>query len=174
MRALVYRIKERAGRLVLALVAAFALAALAAVPQGHATASTPSTPQDAAEAAAFDPSPWLGGSKVPGSNVYQGNRGVYTPTYLPSCDWQYVCVAVLEYQDLYVNKWRVWKLYHCGSYYLYDWHGRGWINNNQSGGAVVGRFDGENRWLGNTSTGGGWKDVDWEPVYWFDTCFRYE
>ncbi|PRY62488.1 hypothetical protein [Glycomyces artemisiae] len=171
MNELVQRLRRRTGRLVLALVASLVMAALVAVPQGAASEPAPPASPDVAAADVFDPDPWLGGSRVPGSNVYEGARGVYAPSYLPSCEWRYVCVAVLEYQDDHVNKWRVWKIYICGSYYLYEWRGRGWVNNNQTGGAALARFDQDNVWLSpNANPGGGWKDINWEPAYWFDSC----
>ncbi|MFD1537295.1 hypothetical protein [Nonomuraea guangzhouensis] len=47
--------------------------------------------------------------------------------------YQRVCVAVLDYQDDRINTWKIWDLYECGDYALYNWYRHGWIRNNQSG-----------------------------------------
>ncbi|MET9064062.1 hypothetical protein [Streptosporangium sandarakinum] len=122
-------------------------------------------------AAAFDPNPTISGPGVPAPHYAQGARGVYAPNYLPGCPYQRVCVAVLDYQDDRINTWKIWDLYQCGKYSLNDWRSRGWIRNNQSGGAVAVRMNSASTPLTPSHpVANQWRDVDWEPAWYFKPC----
>ncbi|GAA0973906.1 hypothetical protein GCM10009555_029400 [Acrocarpospora macrocephala] len=126
-----------------------------------------------AGAAAFDPNPTIGGNgqAVPAPHYATGARGVSAPSYLPSCPFQRVCIAVLDYQDNNINTWKIYDLYQCGDYSFYDWHARGWIRNNQSGGAVAVRLNSTWSVLSPTHpVDNRWLDVNWEPAYHFRPC----
>ncbi|MEU6739678.1 hypothetical protein [Streptosporangium sandarakinum] len=135
--------------------------------------TAPASQAEVRTAASFDPNPTIGGNgtAVPAPHYATGARGVSAPSYLPSCPYQRVCVAVLDYQDDRINTWKIWDLYQCGDYSLYNWYNRGWIRNNQSGNAVAIRMNSvftmlkpshpvDNRWL----------DVDWQPAWYFRPC----
>ncbi|MFI6513258.1 hypothetical protein ACIBCT_37125 [Streptosporangium sp. NPDC050855] len=154
------------------LVGAALLAGPAAADDLGAPALEPNPAADLG-AAAFDPNPTMAGNgkAVPAPHYATGARGLSAPGYLPGCRSGRVCVAVLDYQDSRINTWKIWDLYLCGDYSLYDWHGRGWIRNNQTGGAITYRMN--SNWqvvLPNHPVDNRWLDVDWEPAWHLTSC----
>ncbi|GAB1817845.1 hypothetical protein [Herbidospora sp. RD11066] len=126
-----------------------------------------------APARAADPKPTIGGNgtAVPAPHYKSGRRGVYAPSYLPSCPYGRVCLAVLDSQDTVYNTWKIWDLYQCGDYSFYNWHDRGWIRNNQTPGTTAVRMNSTWTVLSPTHpVDNRWLDVNWEPAYHFRPC----
>ncbi|TKK89372.1 hypothetical protein FDA94_10635 [Herbidospora galbida] len=145
------------------------VATTAALSAGAALVAAPAS----ARADVFDPNPTVAGNGnyVPPPRKAEGGRGVYAPSYLPSCPLHRVCLAVLDYQDPTVNKWKIYDLYQCGDYSFYGWRGRGWIRNNQSGDAVAIRLNSTWGLIQPTHpVDDRWLDVNWEPAYHFRPC----
>jgi hypothetical protein len=140
-----------------------------------APAGTESTTIDSGDLGTndFDPNPTIAGNgiAVPAPHYATGARGVSAPSYLPSCPHQRVCVAVLDYQNDQINTWKIWDLYQCGDYSLYNWYSRGWIRNNQSGGAVTYRLDSNSSTLSPSHpVNNRWLDANWEPAWHIRPC----
>ncbi|MEV0595558.1 hypothetical protein [Nonomuraea cavernae] len=164
--------KIRARRWGVAAVGLLSALMLASPPSTASSRPSVAPLDDAPGAADFNPNPTIGGNgnAVPAPGFASGARGVYAPSYLPGCPYQRVCVAVLDYQNGH-NTWKIWNLYECGEYSLYDWHRRGWIRNNQSGSAVTYRLDSNHFPLSPSHpVNNKWVEVDWEPTWHIRTC----
>jgi hypothetical protein len=155
------------------LVGGIAIAGIVLSLTGTANASRAATSPSTVAAPADTWNPTIGGQgvPVPPYTEVSGASGVYAPSYLPNCPLGYVCVAVPRSQDGRTNVWRIWNLYRCGDYALYNWYGRGWIRNNQTGGATVYRMNSVyTRILPGNPPDNRWLDINWQPAWYLQTC----
>ncbi|MET9800473.1 hypothetical protein [Streptomyces sp. NPDC006368] len=152
------------GALVLALVAVFAAGPAQAAPSPdrdrNQVFTLPAAPEGVSARSAAAVSP---GISPAANQVLYLNPGVSL-----NCTPGNLCNAVW---DPTRSQWKVFFLYSCATYTVYNWLGTGAYYNNQTGNPVS-YYYGQNRnvlWS-STPDGGARHIVDFDPVYYVKNC----
>lgn len=95
----------------------------------------------------------------------------YAASMPVSCATGNLCVVVWDWprwNSGRADAWKVFDLYYCNRYYLYDWYDGGVYYNQQTGGVTVTFYGASSVIRSFTATGGG--EQDWTPVYSIRNC----
>lgn len=66
--------------------------------------------------------------------------------------------------------WKIFYLYYCHSYTLYNWLGNGFYVNNQTGGATAYFYNSSRQVIESAPADGYQRSIDWDPVYYIKNC----
>ncbi|MGW6709333.1 hypothetical protein ACWGDE_31225 [Streptomyces sp. NPDC054956] len=112
--------------------------------------------QSASLVAASSPgiSPWAPSNHIAGNGTY-------------TCSSGNLCTLVW---DPTTSDWKVFYLNACNRYYVSNWNGNGWYNDNQTGGVWSFLYGSNGGELKRFQPGGGQTGVDWNPVYSIRNC----
>ncbi|MFI6003255.1 hypothetical protein ACIA98_23050 [Streptomyces sp. NPDC051366] len=162
----------RVKRSVLGMVGVTTMLLTAAFTTGSAEAATPSdqgasarvlvapaapaNARPASLAAASSPgiSPGVRTSHVPASGSY-------------GCDSGNLCTLVW---DPTTSDWKIFYLYNCNRYSVYNWNGNGWYFDNQTGNPTSYLYNQGGGIVKSFTPGGGQQGQDWTPVYSVRNC----
>jgi hypothetical protein len=84
-----------------------------------------------------------------------------------SCGSGRACFAV---QDPTQGRYKVFDLFHCGTYNLSNWHGVGTFRNSQTGGAAVVLYDQNGPFPFEYPPAFWYYELNWDPVWRIKPC----
>ncbi|MFE6845302.1 hypothetical protein [Streptomyces sp. NPDC057686] len=97
--------------------------------------------------------------------------GVTTSHVAPSgsytCNSGYLCTLVW---DPTTSDWKMFHLYTCNRYSVYNWDGNGWYFDNQTGNPTSYLYNQGGGVVKSFRPGGGQQGQDWTPIYSIRNC----